>query len=151
MLFFIILVLAIILFCLAVIFFTTCLISRRKKGKSNLVLITFTLAIAIMFIAGTVTYDFLYTKYTSDPTISYIDIAEIYKTDSNSYVVKDSYNNIYTVPATNVFQGEKNQIICYIYPKLTERISKLLIQDKCEYMIVLTNPENIPKLLRPVI
>lgn len=117
---------------------------REKKGLSNKILLRWVfipsaLYITFCIIGALASIDTI----TDTPTVSYIDISEVYKLSQDDFVIKDKNGEIYTIDPVKVCKGDKNQIICFTQPNLTEPLSTILGTDIYEYTLVLTNPDNV--------
>ncbi len=120
---------------------------REKKGLSNKALCRWVFIPCILFMVFCIIGAWLsYESVTNTPTISYIDIETVYKLNEDEFIIKDKDGEIYTIDPVKICKGEKNQIICYTQPNLTEPLSTILGTDIYEYTLVLTNPDNVKKM-----
>jgi len=120
---------------------------REKKGLSNKALLRWVFIPCALYTAFCIIGALASMNTVTDtPTISFVDIKEVYVLNDDKYVIKDKLGDVYTIEPNKVCKGDVNQIICYTQPNLREPISTLLGTDIYEYTLVLTNPDNVKEV-----
>ena len=144
MLIWILIALFLILFVSSIFIIISWMDKRKNEGKKNLKVSLFLVTTFLLFFLFTIWGCSIMKKYTSNPTISFIPITEVYKGSSDSeYVIKDENGDVYSITAYTIYKGDANMIIHYHYPNMTKKAEELLIEKSNKFDLIVTDPESI--------
>lgn len=91
-------------------------------------------------------FSFVNSTAFKEPTISTIEITEVYEDDMSEYCIKTTDSDkLIKVYVNTVYKGDKNYLIRREYPKMTKFQDSIKFANKVEYDLVVTD-FNIPKL-----
>jgi len=113
--------------------------SKFSKTICIIVVVLFYFSMVSMF-------SFINSTAFKEPTISTLEITEVYADDMNEYCIKTTDSDkLIKVHVDTVYKGDKNYLIRREYPKMTKFYDSIKLANKVEYDLVVTD-FNIPKL-----
>lgn len=116
------------------------ILNFKSKFAKIISAITFLLFVAVIFTSNSL------EKSIPTPTLSNMELVEIYKDSSDEYFVRVKEDNeLLKVTVNKIYKGDSNYLICKEYPETTKLFKFLYGPLKNEYDIVVTDL-NIPEL-----